>query len=186
MVGIYIIKNKVTKQYYVGESRDIEKRWKQHKRELNKGTHHSKKLQAAWNEYGEQAFTFKVVQRLWFCDNVNKEKLDIILYLREEYYMDKYNSLNFGYNMANTIGALLKYYNTGKSNKQFNHLKKYKRFCTNRCNMAQHYYHPLIIAMSYNPLIAIIVCICIFMLFYILGLFIKDNPVWLDFISYFQ
>ena len=153
MVGIYIIKNKITKEYYVGESRNIEERWKQHKRDLNKGTHHSKKLQRAWNEYEPKNFKFKVVQKFWFCNNVNKDKLDIILYLREEYYIDKYNSLNFGYNAANTMGLLLNYYDTGKTANQFKHLKKYKNFCYKRCHLAQHYYHPWIIAMSYNNVI---------------------------------
>lgn len=150
VAGIYTIKNKRTGEYYVGESRDIESRWKRHKYELNKGAHHSEKLQKAWNKYGEKAFAFRVVQKFWFTDGVNIDKLDIMLYLREEYYMDKYNSLNFGYNVDNTIGRLLRYYATGKGGRKYHRLKRYKYFCYRHKKMAQKYYHPLLIAFAYN------------------------------------
>lgn len=172
MTGIYIIKNKRTHEYYVGESRDIKSRWKRHRYELNKGVHHSDKLQKAWNKYGERAFSFKVAQRFWFCSRVNKDKLDVVLYLREEYYMDKYNSLNFGYNVANTIGGLLRYYSTGKGGKQYKRLKRYKNFCLRHKRMAQRYYPSLFIAFAYNKTILILTLLIIGFIVY------KGSVLW--------
>ena len=39
MIGIYKIENKVNGKIYIGQSVNIENRWKQHMRELNKSSH---------------------------------------------------------------------------------------------------------------------------------------------------
>lgn len=44
MIGIYSITNKKTGERYIGESMDIERRWKEHKEELFDHMHHSYKL----------------------------------------------------------------------------------------------------------------------------------------------
>ena len=62
--GIYIIQCKATGKVYVGSSENIEKRWLQHKYSLKKNTHHSKKLQNAWNKYGETEFEFQIVEEV--------------------------------------------------------------------------------------------------------------------------
>lgn len=86
--GIYKIENKVNGKIYVGSSKDIKNRWMQHKRELNKNTHHSVKLQRAWNKYGEENFEFSILEE---CAE------DKRLYL-EQYYIDKFKSFFEGYN----------------------------------------------------------------------------------------
>ena len=45
MVGIYKITNIKNGKIYVGSSKDIEKRWKEHLYKLKYGVHHSVKLQ---------------------------------------------------------------------------------------------------------------------------------------------
>ena len=47
---------------YVGQSVKIENRFRGHKRELRNGTHHARHLQNAWNKYGEDVFTFEVIE----------------------------------------------------------------------------------------------------------------------------
>lgn len=60
--GIYQIKCLETGEIYIGSSRHIYNRWYQHRLSLRKGAHHSHKLQAAWDEYGESRFSFSVIE----------------------------------------------------------------------------------------------------------------------------
>jgi group I intron endonuclease len=62
MIGIYAIKNNITKFMYVGSSKNIESRWKRHQHDLACGTHHNTHLQRAWNKYGSAAFEWEVLQ----------------------------------------------------------------------------------------------------------------------------
>lgn len=56
---IYFITNKVNGKQYIGQTEDFKTRQKRHLEDLRKGIHHSSKLQAAYDEYGEDAFEFK-------------------------------------------------------------------------------------------------------------------------------
>ena len=62
--GIYIIKNITQKKYYVGQCMDFEKRKNDHFKDLKKGTHINKKMQADYTK-GDQ-FIFFVC---WYCPN---------------------------------------------------------------------------------------------------------------------
>ena len=58
--GIYIIINKVNGHHYVGSSRNVVKRFKDHVRDLKYNRHSSRHLQNAWNKYGAEQFVFHV------------------------------------------------------------------------------------------------------------------------------
>lgn len=47
---------------YVGSAVDITERWWTHRTELRSNRHHSCKLQNAWNKYGEEAFSFSILE----------------------------------------------------------------------------------------------------------------------------
>jgi len=47
---------------YVGQSGDIEKRWRYHRSVLRGGYHYNAHLQRAWDKYGEESFLFEVVE----------------------------------------------------------------------------------------------------------------------------
>ncbi len=62
--GIYIISNTRNGMVYVGSSTDIDRRWEQHRRELDSGRHPNRQLQRDWRHYGDTSFNFTVVERV--------------------------------------------------------------------------------------------------------------------------
>jgi group I intron endonuclease len=61
MFTIYRILNNVTGYCYIGCSKNLKSRWKEHKRDLQKEEHHNIHLQRAWNKYKEESFTWEVL-----------------------------------------------------------------------------------------------------------------------------
>lgn len=59
-MGIYIIRNKITGHFYVGQSVNIDKRLRQHKNDLKRNDHRCLHLQRAWNKYGEESLRFEI------------------------------------------------------------------------------------------------------------------------------
>jgi len=93
--GIYRITNTVNGKSYVGQSVDVKSRISHHRSELRNNRHENSYLQNAWNKYGEENFTFEILER---C---SRNELDE----REIYYIDHfktYKTFN-GYNL--TLGG---------------------------------------------------------------------------------
>lgn len=88
--GIYCILNIQTKKFYIGSSKDILKRFNNHKFYLNKNKHINKKLQNSWNKYKSNNFDFFIIEE---CDNYIE---------REQYYLNKYKPNINGYNISNS------------------------------------------------------------------------------------
>ena len=98
--GVYCWLNRVNGKRYVGSSaKSILKRMRKHRQDLSTGRHYNRHLQSAWNKYGSRKFAFVILER---CDSE-----DCIV--REQYWMDKYQSANprFGYNIAPKAGSTL-------------------------------------------------------------------------------
>lgn len=92
--GVYKITNLVNGKIYVGSSKDIESRWKQHRDKLNKGTHDNPHLQRAWGKYGEDNFKFEVIEE---CERT-------IQFEREQFYLNMLNPFDDnGYNIVRQI-----------------------------------------------------------------------------------
>jgi len=104
-IGIYKITNTKNNKVYIGESNDIDRRWDEHIDKLNNNSHHSYKLQEAWNEYGEENFTFEILEIVEKLDSPYKTTMQLIY--EEGKYIDQYNSINNGYNVENTIDKIL-------------------------------------------------------------------------------
>lgn len=79
MIGVYEIKNTVTGEFYIGSSIDVFDRWRQHMHQLERGKHPTKRLQAAWAEYGRPFFAFLVIQ-----ETGEDERLDVEMALIRE------------------------------------------------------------------------------------------------------
>ena len=58
--GVYVIRHRDGRAY-VGSSKDVQSRWRAHRRELLIGIHHTPKLQQLWNESTPSDFTFAVI-----------------------------------------------------------------------------------------------------------------------------
>jgi len=59
--GVYLIENVANGRRYVGSASSLKKRFREHRRQLDTGKHHSRFLQRAWNKYGPLFFRFTVV-----------------------------------------------------------------------------------------------------------------------------
>jgi group I intron endonuclease len=76
--GIYKIINETNGNYYVGSSSNIQKRFYDHKRLLNKNRHNNPKLQNAWNKYEKSVWSYSVIE--------NVQSNDLLLI--EQKYLD--------------------------------------------------------------------------------------------------
>lgn len=62
VMGIYAITHTETGTRYIGSSKDIVHRFSQHKPNLRQGKSGHAVLQRAWSKYGEDAFTFDILE----------------------------------------------------------------------------------------------------------------------------
>lgn len=65
LAGVYQICNLVNGMRYFGQTKNLQIRWKEHRKKLNANTHFNSHLQSAWNKYGENSFIF---EPLMCCD----------------------------------------------------------------------------------------------------------------------
>lgn len=89
LCGIYKITNNVNGKVYIGQSINIEVRWKDHINTLNKNRSHSVLLQRAWNKYGQENFSFEILE---LC---SEDMLDDV----EIKYIEFYDACRNGYNI---------------------------------------------------------------------------------------
>jgi group I intron endonuclease len=87
-ICVYRIVHLESGKCYIGSTVNRSDRWQLHRWHLNHGSHHSPKLQRAWNKYGASAFAFEVVEVVSNRENVVE---------REQFYLD---SLQPQYNIA--------------------------------------------------------------------------------------
>lgn len=104
--GIYQIKNIFNGKIYIGSAKNIRTRIINHRSKLSLGNHPNKKLQNAWNKYGESSFLFETVE-------IVIDLRDLIK--KEQFYLDKlvYASSNdgrfnlLGHNICRIAGGKL-------------------------------------------------------------------------------
>ena len=88
MIGVYKITNKLNGDCYIGSSKDIGKRWKNHiYLHESKGKHYEYSLYRAMRKYGIENFEFEVLE---LCEDSEK------IMLEQKYYKKlnpRYNSI---------------------------------------------------------------------------------------------
>jgi group I intron endonuclease len=60
--GVYLMTHQVTGDRYVGQSLNIEQRWKAHRVQLEKGLHKNAFLMELARQYGSQSFDFEILE----------------------------------------------------------------------------------------------------------------------------
>jgi len=92
MICIYSITHIDSGKVYIGSTTNLKFRWRDHKKNLRGNRHDNRYLQNAWNKYGEDSFSFKVVE----------ECATDILLDREKAWFNKTNCCdrNFGFNIV--------------------------------------------------------------------------------------
>jgi group I intron endonuclease len=93
--GIYAIVNRVTGHRYVGQTKHLRRREREHFKALAEGAHHCQRLQRAFEKYGRDAFSFEAIER------VPVEGLDEI----EQGYLDAGFAAGTLYNTATCAEA---------------------------------------------------------------------------------
>ena len=126
--GVYKITNIVNDKFYIGSSKDVKSRWKQHRDKLRENRHGNAHLQNAWNKYGEENFLFEVIEE---CEPV-------VQFEREQYYLNILNPFgDRGYNIVRQISKdymsdnymIKECSKCKKSYQTFSHLSKYCDSC---------------------------------------------------------
>lgn len=91
---IYVIRCRCTSKVYVGSTVNFFSRYNSHWNLLRAGKHHSKKLQLAWNKYGEENFEFCLVEEV--ATNRLRDA--------ESTWISYYESYTLGYNSTTLTG----------------------------------------------------------------------------------
>lgn len=104
--GIYKLLNLVTQKCYIGSALNIGDRIDSHWGMLNRGSHHSKRLQRSWDKHGGDSFAVNVVE---IVEDVE------FLVEREQFWIDHFDSYKHGYNSSPTAGSQLGYKHTEQS-----------------------------------------------------------------------
>ncbi len=91
ITGIYCIENLINHKKYIGQSTNIADRWRRHINALKLGSHENDYLQKSWAKYGQNKFSFSVLEE---CGEIQLND-------KERYYIEKYDTLNrdHGYNL---------------------------------------------------------------------------------------
>ena len=96
VVGIYKITNKVNGKCYIGQSQDIATRFREHRYLLRQNKYSNKKIQNAWNKYGEENFTFEIIEEC-MLDELDEKEMK---------YIKEYDSHYNGYNNTDGGGGI--------------------------------------------------------------------------------
>jgi len=114
--GIYKITCLSNFKCYIGSSKNIAVRWKNHKKSLNDNKHKNSYLQNCWNKYGEKSFIFEIIEE---C-NVN------CLLIREQYWLDFTECYikEKGFNVCKKSNSPLGYKHTLENKIKMSNIKK--------------------------------------------------------------
>ncbi len=87
--GVYQIYNKKNGKRYIGSAIDLRSRINYHLSFLRRNVHSNKHLQSAWNLYGEEVFSFDVLEYV----NNHEDLIE-----REQHYIDLLIKVGYDYN----------------------------------------------------------------------------------------
>jgi group I intron endonuclease len=94
-IGIYKIENIITKNIYIGQSKDLEKRRVNHFSELRNNKHGNAHLQNSFNIHGKEKFIFSA---LIYCEDFELTKY-------ETFFNNYYKLLKLSYNIRMCVDS---------------------------------------------------------------------------------
>lgn len=157
--GIYQIKNIVTGAKYIGESVDLRKRFAEHKHDLEKHSHHCKALQKAWNKTPSICFKFRIKEIFLFTNHfVNRDKLILMLFLREAYHMRMTDEL---YNTEDTGSMLKSFALKGNFEGRFKRYKRYRRWVKKRLVFMRRWMPHILVSAQYNYVVRLLLYVAL-------------------------
>ena len=112
IIGVYKITNTVTGDFYVGSSKDVKKRWTEHKCKSTWDRHPNNPMYLDMKKYGVDKFEFQILEEVEI--GTLKEK--------EQQFIEK---LKPTYNNINAKGWNTKRYKEAKKKYNKEYLKKY-------------------------------------------------------------
>ncbi len=107
---VYKITNLKNGKFYIGSSKNLIKRFKEHITDLHKQEHHSRYFQRAWNKYGETSFYFEILEVVIEENKlIEREQhyLDTLLFAQEYIKKENKKFRKLGYNITPTAGSTL-------------------------------------------------------------------------------
>lgn len=90
--AIYIIKNIVNNKVYIGQTQDIQYRFRKHKEALRGNRHANKHLQNSWNKHGELCFEF-IVSQICPVEQLTWQEQTTFNYFKQ--FLDTFNKGEF-------------------------------------------------------------------------------------------
>ena len=109
--GVYKITNTVTGDFYIGSSKDVKKRWREHKKPSTWKNHQNNQMYIDMQKYGVEKFDFQILEEVE--ESFLKEK--------EQYFIE---SLKPTYNQMNAKGRDAKKFK--ESQKKYIQSEKFK------------------------------------------------------------
>jgi hypothetical protein len=114
-------------------------------------------LQKAWNKTPSICFKFRPREIFWFTHHfVNRDKLILMLFLREAYHMRMTDEL---YNTEDTGSMLKSFALNGNFEGRFKRYKHYRRWVKKRLVFMRRWMPHLIIAAQYNIVVRLLLLI---------------------------
>lgn len=113
---VYKCSSELVKGVYIGSTCNFKRRLIEHKARYK--TNDCDKLYEAFNDYGFNNFNFEIIE-----ENISKSNLTI----REQHYIDLYDSVNNGFNQTNAYSSI----ETKKQNKHNHYMKNRDRYINN-------------------------------------------------------
>lgn len=136
--GVYRIQNTENGKFYIGSSVNI--RWRAHKHlsHLRRGIHANAHLQAAFNKYGEQAFSVELVEVCDKADLLNFEQRHLDQ-LAPDYNICRHAANTLGYRHTAESKAKMAVHNKGNQRNLGNkHSEQTKRLIGELASQRRH------------------------------------------------
>lgn len=92
IIGVYKITNTNTDRYYIGYSKNIDKRFSTHRCKLKHNVHDNVFLQRAYNLYGINNFEYEILHK---CETITEAREKELIYLEDLTIRDKIYNLNY-------------------------------------------------------------------------------------------